>query len=151
MKQLPLTRGHFALVDDEDFEFLHQYKWHYTENKRGYPYAIRNVGNTTQRMHRLLLNPPKGMDVDHKNGFGLDNRRTNIWVCTRSQNQMNRKSGSNSSGVPGVHWRKRSKRYEVDITLNRKNIYIGFFRTLNEAKIARALAEHKYHGHPLRV
>lgn len=82
MKQIPLTQGKFAIVDDEDFERVNAFKWQY--HCDGYATSQKS------KMHRFILNAPKGMVVDHKNHDGLDNRKENIWICTNSQNQLNR-------------------------------------------------------------
>ena len=87
-KEIPLTQGKVAIVDDTDFDWLNQWKW-YVLNKRPRYYAARSVGprgkQTRIYMHRFILDPVSGMEPDHINGNGLDNRRANIVACTRSE------------------------------------------------------------------
>ena len=99
MKEIPLSKGFVALVDDEDYEFLSQWKWHV--NIRGTnKYAqsrkyIRGVGNDKMvKMHRLVMKPKNGEDVDHINGNSLDNRKQNLRLCSRGQNVSNKRKGN---------------------------------------------------------
>lgn len=82
MKQIPLTQGHYAVVDDKDYERVAAKKWCFNGG-----YAVRQQGVL---MHRFVLDAPKGAHVDHINGNGLDNRRSNLRLATSSQNQANR-------------------------------------------------------------
>jgi len=84
-KRIALAGGRFAIVDDADFECLNQHKWHYLPGPRT-GYARRRQEGL---MHQVILTPPPGMQIDHINGDGLDNRRCNLRICTRSQNQQN--------------------------------------------------------------
>lgn len=113
MKQLPLSRGLFALVDDEDFERLALFRWwamHSADGKR--TYAYRQVNRRNVYMHRAILNPAPGMVCDHINHNGLDNRRENLRAVTRRQNQENlRNQSRHGVGIqyradcPGRPWR----------------------------------------------
>ena len=91
MKQIPLTQGRFALVDDDDYDTLQQFRWS-AGGKRGY-YAVRNFYVNGKRMaelmHRKIMNPVDGLDVDHINHNTIDNRRENLRVCTRKENIAN--------------------------------------------------------------
>ena len=105
MKRIPLTQGKFALVDDEDFEALSQFKWrakHCPDGRRPEKsskwYAcrteIRKRGPKAGKkkevyMHRFLMDAPRGKVVDHLNGDGLDNRRANLRICTQKENLAN--------------------------------------------------------------
>src|ERR1700745_3514525 len=105
MQEIPLTQGKVALVDDEDYELVAQYKWHahVTWDKKWY--AKTHSGKLT--MHKFLLNPPSDMEVDHVNGDGLDNRRQNLRICNSTQNKGNmRKQDGRSSIYKGVSWDK---------------------------------------------
>jgi hypothetical protein len=106
MKEIPLTQGLVAIVDDDDYEELMKYKWCARRGSSGFWVAIRNtsIGEGRPRqiqMHRQILDAPKHMEVDHANGNTLDNRRRNIRLATRSQNLANRKTFS-GSGYKGV-------------------------------------------------
>jgi len=95
MKEIQLSRGKIALVDDSDFDFLNQYQWSYTKNGTG-EYAKMCAWDSEHKkhinvyMHKLILNTPKGMCVDHIDHNGLNNQRSNLRVCTYSANQRNR-------------------------------------------------------------
>jgi len=108
-KHIPLTRGLHAIVDDDDYDWLRQWKWQALPGGNGRHYAKRrgslNKGDLSQTiaMHRAIMNPPQDWDVDHINGNGLDNRRSNLRVVTTSQNLANRRRfKSNQSGYKGV-------------------------------------------------
>lgn len=93
VKEIPLSQGKVALVDDEDFELVYQYKWS-VSGRGGIYYARCNINrngkDTTQSMHRFLLCPPPDKEIDHMNHNGLDNRRCNIKICTHAENMANR-------------------------------------------------------------
>jgi len=137
MKQIPLTGkrgiGKFTLVDDEDFEFLSQWKWHF--NNAGY--AIRSLKGGKEKilLHREILNTPKGMDTDRINGNKLDNRRENLRIATRSQNMRNiSKLSTNKSGYRGV--RSSGKNWQAEIWIKGKSKYLGTYLTKKEAALA---------------
>ena len=89
-RYIPLTQNLFALVDAADYEWLKDYKWHVTRHGAcGTVYAGRREGGRLVLMHRQIMNPPKGMVVDHINGNGVDNRRCNLRICTQKQNVHN--------------------------------------------------------------
>lgn len=142
MKEIPLTRGYVALVDDEDFEWLSQWKWcvHFGGTKYGKPYAMRRSGDHTMRIHRLVMGCTKGdgRHIDHINGNSLDNRRSNLRDCTPSQNgenaHANRKGSSRFKGVSQDRGRWRAR-----IRVKRKLYSLGHFDTEEEA--ARAYNE----------
>ena len=145
MKEIPLTQGKVALVDDEDFERVNQFKWcvHLSGVGCSY-YALRttkkNRTMNTIRMHNLLMNPPVGLFVDHKNGDGLDNRRENLRICSVSQNAMNQKRQIRRFGeYKGVRemiktYKNKTYSYIVAyIRVNGKQIFLGNFSNKVEA------------------
>jgi len=87
---IPLTQGRFAIVDPDDYDWLNQYKW-YAAKCRTTFYAYRSKTRTTVNMHREIMCAPKGMICDHKNHNGLDNRKSNLRLCTNRQNQKARR------------------------------------------------------------
>ncbi len=123
VKRIPLSQGLFALVDDEDYEWLNQWKWTAdVSRKSGLKYAIRVSGQgkglIRQRlsMHRVLMDAHAGTEVDHVNGDTLDNRRANLRLVTRAENLRNRKTFKNSkSGFKGVVFNHVNGKWRVTI------------------------------------
>ena len=148
------TRNHpntFAMVDDEDFDSLNQWKWGNRTKKRETSYAVRHVGHGKKQktilMHRQLLNPEKNQLVDHIDRNGLNNQRSNIRVCSIQQNSYNiRPKRNGSSRYKGVYWSKVGKVWIAKIKANNKNIQLGRFNDEAEAAKVRDLASIKYHG-----
>lgn len=130
MKQIKLGKKNvFAIIDDEDFKKVKQFSWFCNE----WGYALYRGGNPKKniRMHRLILDAPKNLEVDHINGNKLDNRRENLRLATKSQNQWNRnKTKITVSKFKGVF--KSKNRWQVKI----KQIYIGSFKTEHQAALA---------------
>ena len=147
MKEILLTQGKVALVDDEDYEELSKYKWCFTMRKGARTgYVVRYLGKgggrgTTVPMHRVIMKAQKGQEVDHKDGNGLNNQKENLRFATRAQNSANKKS-CNSTGFKGVY--KNKKRWSVNIGMDGKTKYLGSYSTKEEAALAynRAAQEH---------
>ncbi|MCA9312763.1 HNH endonuclease [Candidatus Saccharibacteria bacterium] len=96
-------------------------------------------------MHRFITNAPKGMVVDHISGNTLDNRQSNLRVCTNAANIRNGKLRiNNSTGVQGVTWDKSRNKWQSRIKVNYKTVHLGRYNSLEEATKARKLAEKKY-------
>lgn len=139
MKRVPLTQGKYALVDNEDFERLNQWKWFYAETYSGYSgYATRKVKIEDKYrnvyMHRYILNCPKSLQVDHINGNTLDNRKKNIRLCNRSENIQNsyKHRKGHLAGV-GYLSGKRKKHFSAILWNGKTNISLGTFKTKREA------------------
>ncbi len=137
MREIKLTQGKVALVDDADFEWLNQWKWTATRHKNTW-YAYRNEGPRLSRktiyMHRRIMEAPPEMEVDHDDSDGLHNWRGNLQVCTHQQNQHNRrKQSNNTSGYIGVTPNKKSKKYDAQIWVNKSKFYLGSFDLPEEA------------------
>ena len=139
MKKISLTQGKYALVDDQDYDKLVAYgSWHFDRyakrvNKRGVTY-----------MHRVILSAASGMHVDHINGDKLDNRKSNLRVCTPSVNSMNRHIHKNK--YLGVSWDKARNKYKAVVGFNYQRIDVGRFNTPEEARDARNLVVKQLHG-----
>jgi len=138
MKEIPLSQGRVALVDDEDYEELIKYNWHAYRHRNTY-YAIRNVelypgARTTVKMHRQIMRALPGEIIDHKNGNGLDCCRNNLRIASSSQNSANKriKAGSKSQ-YKGVSWHKQHGKWYACICRNYKQIFIGLFKDELEA------------------
>jgi hypothetical protein len=135
IKEIQLTQGYIALVDDEDYEKVSQYKW-YAENRLYSWYARTTIIKTRKNiyLHRFILNVKPDEEVDHINGNGLDNRRCNLRIVTHQQNMMNVKKRINgSSKYRGVFWDKEREKWEAQIAINGKSCYLGLFTSEVEA------------------
>ena len=136
MIEISLTRGKTTIIDEKDLELISQYKWCAVEQGKKIKcwYAKTNIGGgTALYLHRLLMNPPVGLEVDHINRNGLDNRRSNLRIATRSQNNANRKSKNVTSNYQGVCWSRRDKKWRANIQINRKKQSLGYFDSEIEA------------------
>jgi hypothetical protein len=135
VRQIPLTRGKFAIVDAADYEWLSQYRW--SCRGGGNPYAARFKGNKIIWMHREIMQTPEGMVCDHIDGTGLNNRRCNLRNCTRQQNIHNlSKSNGGTSCFKGVWWDKRTGKWWAKICCDGKHYRLGLFDTEIEAALA---------------
>lgn len=147
MKQIPLTKGRFALVDDEDFDIVNQWKWScWVDPVSGVAYALRQVSKGKQiTLHRFLLQAPKGLLVDHFNGDGLDNRRQNIRLCTRKQNNVNSPvTKRNLVGLKGVS--RSGAKWRARIDIQNKTLSLGSFLYKENAELAYKLISLLYYG-----
>lgn len=146
---IPLTQGMQALVDDDDYAAVSTFRW-YAMLRAGLWCAVRSgprPKKTPIYMHREIVCPPHGLFVDHINGNSLDNRRSNLRVCTNAENGRNRKTASNNtSGHRGISWSKRKGKWECYIKIDGKQLHVGFFDDLADAACARVEAEVKHYG-----
>lgn len=146
LERIQLSGGKTAIVDPEDFSTLSQYKWFASESKKGHFYAMRSVGSTGKiQMHREITNCPEDMIVDHINGNSLDNRKSNLRICSHSENMRNQKLRSGSE-FKGVGFCKIKNKYRARIMLDRKDYHLGYFDTKEDAAKAYAEASKNYHG-----
>lgn len=134
MREILLTQGKAALVDDDDYDALMLHKWQACKDHGGNWYAqrrrwSRSLGKPIH-MHREVLQAPDGVSVDHRDGNGLNNTKQNLRLCTNSQNIANAKRRKdNSSGFRGVTANGRSwgKRWVAQIKYQNKNFYLGIY------------------------
>jgi hypothetical protein len=152
--EIPLTQGKVALVDREDFKELNKYKWFARKDRKTF-YAQRNCPRDTEgkqhtiwiHMHRAIMQPPKGMVIDHIDGNGLNNTRKNLRICTNSQNRMNTgKQKNNTSGFKGVIFSKADKKWVALIYVGGKQVYLGSYQNKEIAYKAYCDGCIKYHG-----
>lgn len=147
-KELILSQGKVALVDDEDFDWLNQWKWCVMRRKKTF-YVVRSARSHSKMayLHRVILNAPKGMEVDHINGDGLDNRRSNLRLATRAENGRNRHMQvNNKSGYKGVSWYKQYGRWRTTIKVSGKTLNLGYFDLPEIAALAYDEAARGYFG-----
>ncbi len=150
IKFIPVGRGHFAIVNEDNFERLSKHRWHMNN---GYPRRyngprFKATGNRgTTPMHAEVLEVPPGFLPDHSDRDKTNNTRENLRVVTYAANSRNRGvQKNNSSGVRGVLWHKRDKKWYAYIKVDRKIIHLGYFKELKEATAVRLAAAIKYHG-----
>jgi len=158
MKQIELTQGQYALVDDADYDWLSKYKWYARERCCSENFdAIRNSKVKNGKRHlismaRQILGLKSGdkRQADHINHNTSDNRRENLRICTRQQNQMNRKPAKNkSSKFKGVSWLgeiRGIRKWHATIRINGRLKNLGRFSTEKSAAQAYNLAAKRYFG-----
>lgn len=155
MKEIRLTQNQVALIDDDDYEFLSQWKWFAIKSDKTF-YAVRTVfnkGNFTRlQMHNIIWERHYGevgigLRVDHSNQRGYDNQKFNLRLATPAQQCQNRRVlKNNTSGFIGVSLHKQSGKYRAVIGVNKRSISLGLFWNPVEAAQARDEAAIKYHG-----
>ena len=160
MKVIPLTQDQVALVDDEDYEWLSEFKWHAvwapsTQSfypQRSVPPGLEYSNKRLLPMHNAIWTQhngpiPDGLTVDHKNRNTLEGRLSNLRLATRSQQKQNQGLHRNStSGYRGVHWHRRDKKWSVSIQVDGKRIYLGYFTDKEDAARAYDVAARIHYG-----
>ena len=131
-----------SLIDLEDVDLVSKYKW--CANSHGYVLCRE----TNMFLHKLVMNDINNdRTIDHINRNRLDNRKSNLRYATPQQNCMNKsKQSNNTSGYPGVSWRKDRNKWRAFITVDRKQIALGLYENKEDAITARKAAEEKYFG-----
>lgn len=154
MKAIPLTQGREALVDDCDFEYLMQWTWWFASMPRytGYARRKRINGDSGVYMHCLIGSRAglsfEGQQIDHVDGNGLNNCRSNLRVATHAQNQQHRPrlNCNNTSGFKGVGWKKHAGKWEAHIGVNGRKQHLGYFDDPRDAALAYNSAALEYYG-----
>ena len=165
MKYIELTKGYVAIVSDEDYENLSQFKWYASKSinsSRNTHYACRKrrkdempegtwKKNLHVAMHREIMKPPPNKDIDHIDGNGLNNQRSNLRIVNKTQNMQNaRRRLTNKSGCRGVSYDRttsnKNKKWRAWIQVNGRFIGLGRYAEIEDAIKARKQAEKKYFG-----
>lgn len=152
MKEILLTKGMVAFVDDEDFELLNQHKWCACKGGNTH-YANRKVNGKCVSMQIILIGRKSGKSIDHKDGNGLNNQKSNLRYATKTENAQNQRRRAGSKSVyKGVAWHTRSGKWSVRIQIpNGKRISLGYFCDEKTAAIAYNKAALKYFGEYSRL
>lgn len=149
---IPLTQGQFAIVDQEDFDWLNQWKWCASwspDSQSFYAMRMTNEGGkrTSVYMAREIKHAPKGVLVDHVSRVTLDNRRFNLRFASKGDNQHNQKKRkTNTSGFKGVSWDSVNNKWVAQIQINWKNKKLGRFDNIEDAAEAYRQAARQLHG-----
>ena len=132
-----------ALIDIEDVDKVKDYKWRYSGR-----YILTTVNSKPLRLHRLIMNcDDEDKVVDHINLNVLDNRKSNLRICTQHENDMNHKVNSaNKSGITGVCFSNKKNKWRAYIYFNKRNIELGYFDKKDDAIKCRLKAEKYYFG-----
>ncbi len=141
MREILINKNKKVLVDDDDYEYLTQWKWCLSSGG----YAQRLFGKYPKyylvKMHRFIMDAPKELQVDHINGDRLDNRKNNLRLCSCAENSRNRiRQRDNKSGYKGVCYHKKSGKWVAQIHVDGKNFNLGYFITSEDAARAYDIA-----------
>jgi hypothetical protein len=126
-----VKRKRLVMVDDEDFNYLDALNWQ-VDNQN--VVSTHTKINGERLIHRIILKPPKGVEIDHIDGNRLNNQKSNLRFATSSQNKINRGARKdNKSGYKGVSWHKQRKCWTVRLTINGKYKHLGLYKDIKKA------------------
>lgn len=138
MKQIPLSSGKYTLVDDDIYDTLILNKWSFKGRYAGRTLPKVNGKRKSVLMHRIILDAPEELEVDHINGDKLDNRKENLRLCTRTENRRNSRA---QNKFKGVVWHKQKNKWMSTI----KGKFLGYFdNDLDAAKAYNEAAKKEY-------
>ena len=149
------THGeHLFFIDGEDFDKIRGFKWGFSKNRDNNLYVARGKYNPVDKkissikLHRLIMNCPEGLEVDHIDGNTLNNCRSNLRICTKDENKRNRKkcSKQTTSIYKGVSFNAHANKYVASLRCNKIFIHLGVFAKQEDAAIAYNNAAVKHFG-----
>ena len=146
VRRIPLTCGQFALVDAEDYYKLAKFQWYANGPTKTKFYAIRKCDGKSVKMHRVIMNAPDHLFVDHIDHNGLNNCKTNLRLCTHAQNSCNKPSRNRASRYKGISRDKRDKKWTARVHAANKTHHIGTFATEIDAAKAYDKKASQLHG-----
>jgi len=150
--RLVLPCNRILLFDEADLDFVASRRWHSFRNQHHNTwYAGTRIDGKRLRMHRLLVSAPRAFQVDHRDGNGLNNCRSNLRLCNNQQNRWNCPSRPGTSRFKGVHWNKANKRWHSAIRVGGKTRWLGTFRREEDAAAAYDQAAMILHGEFARL
>lgn len=141
-----IAKGKTTIIDAEDYDKVSKHRWNYNNGA-----VMANIDlegkRTTLKLHRYVLGLKKGDPiVDHKNNNPLDNRKSNLRICTHAENLRNRgKAANNKSGYKGVSWAVHAGKWQASICKNYKSYHLGLFEDPKEAHKAYIKASKTLH------
>jgi len=147
MKKIVLTRNQITIVDNNDFERLNRYKWQTAGRNK--LYGKRTTAKGDLYIHRVIMNAHDGEEIDHINGNTLDNRKSNLRICTHAENIRNKKSKSKTTGFKGVTYLRdpwRKSKYRARVRVNGIVHYSKCFPTAIEAAKEYDVMARRFHG-----
>jgi hypothetical protein len=153
---VPLTQGKVAVIDAEDSDRVLSMKWYAIRAKNNRWYAMCAASKATNGrqilLHRFIMAPPDGSFIDHIDRDGLNCVRSNLRICTNSQNRMNSKvRATNTSGFKGASFHKRIGKWHGQIRMNSRTRSLGYFETAEEAGRAYDTAAREMFGEFARL
>ena len=146
MKKIKLTKGQYAIVDDEDYKKLSQHRW-YAHKICGIFYARRSItingkGKSYSLHWAIIGKPPEGLCIDHINGNGLDNRKRNLRFCSTRENSQNTER-HRMGNLVGASRLRGSSLWRSQIKINGKNVYLGLYDSPGKANLAYMSAKNR--------
>ena len=144
-KRSDVKRQWLVMVDDEDYEFLQQFKWQVDRYKSVKTHANPRLKDIL--IHRVIMKPEKGVEIDHIDGNRLNNQKSNLRFATSSQNKINRgPRKDNKSGFKGVSWHRQRNLWTARVMIDGKYKHLGLFKTPEEAAEAYNAEATTYYG-----
>lgn len=150
--QISLANGGFAEIDESDLALVSAHRWTFSVHRCGIRYARTKIDGKVVLMHRLILGCDESLEVDHRDGNGLNNRRTNLRPCTHQQNIANRrKLAPATSAFKGVFWETRRGAWCANIRVQGRKKHLGYFEEETEAARAYDVAAKQGFGEFARI